>query len=292
MRAFVLLLITLVCVDDASACTRCRRFGTACIYAKPVVAAVAPVVQTIESTDVFVIQSNYPAPLVGQGTSAVVSNGGYQSLTLPLFDPSIYFSQSLQLIRAANDTNALQHERTSSLVERVAALQAPAVERLAAGQAASSVLRAAGLDPAHNMQGNSSAVVINRDAEGRLQVLPLSTEQIQSITSSVSASTSNVTTTIKTTDPQLGEATGKFPMLQTFCAKCHGTDVAQPGGGFYLGDDPQVVAAMRSRWFEITDDIGSGKMPKAGSPQPSDEQKARLIDELQAIIKSVPLPSP
>lgn len=281
MRWLLAVLCLMLLSVEAEACHRCGR--SACVYAQPVVAA--PIVQ--EKTDVFVIQSNYPAPLVGQGTSALVSNGGYQALTIPLIDPQLFINSSLRLVSDANALGAAAHERTANLVQRVAELQAPTVERLAAGQAASQVLRAAGLDPAHNTQGQSSAVVINRDASGQLQVLPLTATQVQSITSNVTASTTNITKAITTTEtPKLSEQGGKYPLFTKHCASCHGVNVAQPGGGLFLGDDPGVAAEMEKRWYAIEKSINTGKMPKNGATL-STEEKQGLAAELDAMIQTL-----
>lgn len=267
---------------EASACNRCGIFGRGCryysasTYVAPVVAA-APA-----SQNVYVIQNSYPAPLVGQGTSAVVSNGGYQSLTLPLFDPTAYFSQSLQLIKAANDTNALQHERTSALVQRVAELQAPTVERIAAGQAASQVLKAAGLDPAHNASGQASAVVISRNSDGQVQVLPLESGEAAKITARLSTTTTITGVMSSPAPPQA--AAGDYPLFAKFCASCHGTQLAAPKGGIFLGDDLNVATTMHNRWRNIEKEINSGRMPKGGPPLTDDEKRGVAL-ELDAMIR-------
>jgi len=278
MRWLLAVLYLMLFSVEAEACHRCGR--SACVYAQPVVTA--PIVQ--EKTDVYVIQSNYPAPLVGQGTSALVSNGGYQALTLPLIDPQLFINSSLRLVSDANTLSATAHERTANLVQRVAELQAPTVERLAAGQAASQVLRAAGLDPSHNTQGQSSAVIINRDASGQLQVLPLSQTQVQSLTTSITATSSNIVKSITTTDPpKLTGSDGTYPLFAKHCAACH-RDTAQPGGGLFLSDDPGVAAEMVKRWYSIEKSINTGKMPKNGATL-SQEEKIGLVLELDAMVQ-------
>jgi mono/diheme cytochrome c family protein len=268
---------------EASACNRCGLFGARCKY----VAAstyVAPVVAATPSQNVYVLQNNYPAPLVGQGTSAVVSNGGYQSLTISQFDPTAFLSQSLQLVKAGQDAATLAHTQAQTTAQRALELQAPTVERLAAGQAASQVLRAAGLDPAHNVSGQSSAVVISRTADGQVQVLPLESSEAARITARLSTSTT-ITSAIATTPaPQpLGESTG---LVGQFCGKCHGLDVAAPKGGLFIGDDADTAKGMRDKFYEISQEVGAKKtMPPADSPQPTDEQRAALLNEIATIIR-------
>lgn len=279
MRPMILILASAVAVSPsiAEACNRCGR--SACIYRQ---AVVAPVVQqVVQSPDVYVVQNNYPSPLVAGGSTAYTSTGvqGYQNATIPLLDPNQYFSQELQLLRAANDANALRSERSAALFQRVAELQAPVAERLAAGQAASMVLQAAGLDPSNKPAAlQSSAVVIRRDGAGGVQVQPLTQAQVESLTV---RTTQNVTTP----DAPL-PALGKFPMLTQHCAKCHGTDLAAPKGGFFLGDDENVAKSMKDRFFDIVEAIDSKSMPPADSPQPTDEERAAILNEIQSIIKT------
>jgi len=263
---------------DASACNRCNRYGTACYYYKP--AVVAPVVAPSVS-NVYVIQNSYPAPLVGQGSSSLVSNGGYQSLTISQFDPTAFLSQSLQLVKAGQDAATLAHTQAQATAQRTLELQAPTVERLAAGQAASQVLRAAGLDPAHNVSGQSSAVVISRNAEGQVQVLPLASSEVAKITASSTTITSSVATT---PHPQVvGQPTS---LLGQFCGKCHGLDVAAPKGGLFIGDDTETAKGMKAKFYELAQAVGTDKtMPPANAPQPTDEQRAAILNEVATIIR-------
>jgi hypothetical protein len=270
--AFLLLAVS---AADADACSRCRRFGTACYYYKP--AVVTPVV-AVPSQNVYVLQNNYPAPLVGQGSSALVSNGGYQSLTLPFFDPTAYLSQSLQLVKAGQDAATLAHSQSTTLAQRIVEGQAPAVERLAAGQAASQVLKAAGLDPAHNASGTSSAVVISRDSNGQVQVLPLQAAEAQAITARLSTSTT-ITSSIGTTPaPQPGsEVVG---LVAQHCGSCHGQQLTAPKGGFFLYDGATLTDSVYLKSKRLME---SGKMPK-GQPALPAETQAAILKEIDSFI--------
>lgn len=275
-------LATAMLPESAEACTRCGR--SPCRFVAHHAVA-APVVQHVvqQTPDVYVIQNNNPAPLVAQGSVGYTSTGpqGFQAATIPLLDPNQYFSQELQLLRAASDANALRSERSAALFQRVAELNAPVAERLAAGQAASMVLQAAGLDPSNKPAAlQSSAVVIRRDGAGGVQVQPLTQTQVESLT--VRTTAQNVTTP-EAPLPSLG---GKFPMLSQHCAKCHGTDLAAPKGGFFLGDDDNVSKTMKERFFDIVEAIDSKSMPPADSPQPTDEERAAILNEIQSIIKT------
>lgn len=277
--AFILLALF---AADASACSRCRRYGSACYYYKP--AVVAPVYAAPSVSNVYVIQSNSPQPLVGQGLSAYSSNGGYQSTVLPYYDPTAFLSQSLSLVKAGQDAASLAFSQANSHSQRVVELQAPAVERLAAGQAASQVLKSAGLDPAHNTSGGSTGFFISRGSDGQMQVMPLQTAEIQQLTQRLSTQTTITKSIASTPAPQPGN-TEPMSLLGQFCAGCHGLDVAAPKGGFYIGDDRDVAKTMRDKFFSITQHVAVKKtMPPANQPQPTDEQRAAILDEIQGII--------
>lgn len=285
MNRIAAFFVILACAPtSADACNRCGLFGNRCRYVATST-YVAPVVAAVPSvSNVYVLQNNYPAPLVGQGSSALVSNGGYQSLTLPLYDPTAFLSQSLQMVSAGQDYVKLAHSQALASHQRTLELQAPTVERLAAGQAASQVLRAAGLDPAHNTSGQSSAVVISRNADGQLQVLPLQAAEAQAITARLSTSTT-ITSAIATT-PQPQAVGTPASLLAQFCGKCHGLDIAAPKGGFFLGDDAETAKGMKAKFYEIAQAVGTDKtMPPANAPQPTDEQRAAILTESAEIIR-------
>jgi hypothetical protein len=224
MKAILpLLILVLVAPSAADACNRCGRFGGSCRYFRaPYVAPyrAKAVVKVVQAPDVYVVQNNFPTPLVAQGNTLYQSTGSYQAALLPFLDPNRYFEQELQLLRAVDQTNSIRSQRASVLIERIVELQAPAVERLAAGQAAQLVLQAAGLDPAHNVGGpTQQAVIINRDAAGRLQVLPLNAEQYRRLESSTTTITEEIGTVDvdRVPDP----VAAKYPLLTQHCGGCH-----------------------------------------------------------------------
>ncbi len=227
--------------------------------------------------DVYVVQNNNPAPLVAQGNT-LYQSVGYQSAVLPFFDPNSYFEQELQLHKAADVTAALRSERTASLVERIVALQTPAIERIAAGQAAQMVLRASGLDPRHN-SASASGVVISRNADGIVTVTQIDPVRAR-------AYAAGAATSITTTTRRLARiaTNGSYPMLTQFCAKCHGTQNASPKAGFYLGDSDAVARVMRDNWFKITKRVSKGSMPPAKAPQPTKEQRRAVLNDIESII--------
>jgi len=130
------LLIVLLLATSADACHRCGNYK-ACSYV-----AVQPVVQPAAT---YIINTTTTQPLVAGGSTAYVSNPlSLQQQMIPLLDPNQYFSQEMQLMKAADGVNALRHERTASLFKQTLELQAGTAERLAAGQAAAMALQAAG----------------------------------------------------------------------------------------------------------------------------------------------------
>lgn len=277
-RILIAIVAVLALSSGADACSRCGHYGTSCRYYRA--PYIAPIVKNyVTSPDVFVVQNNYPAPLVAQGATQYLSNGGYQAAVLPLLDPNQYFSQEMQLIKAATETQALRTERTASLFQKTMELQSSTVERLAAGQAAQMVLQASGLDPAHNTAGGENAVVISRNAQGLIQVLPLSGAQAQQL---VSSKLSRPIGNAAVTRPN-NSAT---PLLEQFCFKCHGLDVAQPKAGFYLGADVEVAKKMKDSFYKITRMVANHKMPPADSAQPTDQERAGILNEVEAIIAS------
>lgn len=262
-------------VAEADACHRCGR--SQCVYAAP--AYVAPVVAT-PTVNTYVINSNYPAPLVAGGTSAVVSTGGYQSQVLPLFDPQTYLSSSIELQKAVNGTMSLAFQQGNALAQRSLELQAPAVERLAAGQAASMVLQSAGLEPGKGATAGAQSFVFRRESNGAFHMEPLTTEQVERITLKVEAGTAAATPTPANGSPMI------YPLIGKYCAKCHGLDLATPKGGVFLGDDPNAAKWARENFFTILQQIRNQKMPPAAAPQPTQDERAGLLSELESIINS------
>lgn len=301
---WLLIVLVLLSASEAWACSRCGYYSS-CRYYAPVVQKqyVQPIVKQ-EQTDVYVVQNNYPQPLVAQGTSNVVaSTASYQQSVLPLLEPNQYFSQELQLIKAATQTGALRTERAMAAFQRVMELQAPAVERLAAGQAAAMVLQAAGLDPAHNKGGSSSAVVVS-NIQGKVQVVPLNAEQIQHLQQQQlpPAATggpapppppapghgTGITEPIHPPGPPAPAGNAKYPALSKFCFDCHGLQLSNPKGDFFIGEDQNIARTLRERFFDITQRVtkqGSGQMPPPDhAAQPTPEEKAAILNEIEAII--------
>lgn len=293
--AGIALLAFIFNASSAEACNRCGR--SPCRFVQQVAPVVAaPIVAT--PTNVYVVNNSYPQPLVAGGSTAVVSNGGLQSQLLPLFDPDRYLSARIELKKADALYAAQESAQLHGLVGQLAALQAPAVEKIAAGQAAIAAGQALSLalKATTSTAPQSSGYVLKPDGAGGMSVQALTEPQLAALTATVSTAT--VTTGVipstpgaaPTPLPQIPQAQpptpGKFPLLQKFCGACHGTGVPAPKGGFFLGDDDNVARSMRERFFDVVDSIDTKKMPPAASPQPTDEERAGILNEIQSIIKT------
>ncbi len=273
----------------ALGCRRCGRsscrggcFGYVAPYVAPVVAA--------PNTNVFVVQANYPNPLIGQGQSPAYSAGpqGFGSQALPFLDVNAYAQTQLQLIKAADQTNAIASERSMAFVQRVAELQAPAVERLAAGSAAAMVLSAAGLNPSVQGVSQSQAVVIEKDSAGNVRVRALEATEVQRIQTNVDNQlrpAPPVATPSPDAPPPIPPEEGAN--LGRFCYTCHGSGLATPAKGLKLGDTHELAGSMKLRFFDIAKRVKSKTKPMPPADykdQPTDEERAAILNEIGAII--------
>lgn len=243
------------------------------IYRDRIVKQFVPI--QVDQPDVFVIQNNNPAALVPQGdTLARVGVGGYQTAAIPFFDPTSYFSQEQELIKAAEQTQLLRIQSTQQLMQKVLELQAPSLEIAARGQAASAILSAAGLNQSLQTQ-SVQGVVITRDQNGQVQVLQLDTHQVQQY--------------LQHPHPVLKQPYQPTPqqnvsLVATYCYQCHGTQKASPSGGLYLGNTPEILDVMRQEKNSIINRVKDGTMPPAGAPSPSPQERQALLAELQQLL--------
>lgn len=298
MIRVALLLVLCFVPQTAEACTRCGRSPCRFVSHVATPVAAAPVVAT--PTNVFVVQNSYPSPLVAGGSTGYVSNGGLQSQLAPTFDFDRYASIRLELKKADAQYAAQDSQQLNALADKALAIQAPVVAAVAdahriaaAGQAVSATLRATQAAP------QSTGFVVQPDGRGGMSVQPLTAVQIQSLTATVATGATAAGTNGATPLPQIPQAQipqtqlpdaqsplGKFPLVQKFCGACHGTAVAAPKGGFFLGDDENVARSMRERFFDIVDAVDATRMPPASSPQPTDGERAGILSEVQSIIKA------
>src|SRR3990167_2337896 len=253
MKRFLLALgLVLLFAGDAAACGRCGIFGRGCRFAAQSY-YVAPYVAPT-ATQVFNFQNNYPGnlPLSAQGQS-VYANAPYgYSLAAQAYsvDAAAVLSQAARLTSNAQalSSDALAGFNTTAQLQLGSQLEVAKI--LALGQSNAQTLQAARSE-------SIRATITN----GKLEIQRVEAEQAEG---------------------------GPMPTLKLFCGKCHGLEVAQPKGSFYMGDDANVAKAMRERWFDITDRLDPNHpkaMPPKDAPQPSKEQRISIVNELQATIK-------
>ena len=227
--------------------------------------------------DVFVVENHLPTPLVPQGSSAFRSLGvpSYQANAIPLFDPNQYFQTELQLQKAASSTSEIRSARTAELVERVTALQAPAIAQLAQGHAAQMVLQAAGL-----VQSSANAApasfLITQDAHGQMV--------IKQVDPNCSSGSCQATQGQPQAQAPQAPAQPVLPLMNQFCANCHGEQSESPSGGFAMGVSGESIKNMKAEWFDLVAKVQDGSMLPASAPQPSQEQRANLLNELRELI--------
>lgn len=263
MRPFLIFTILLAFAADAQAlCLRCRHAscsGNPCNYVKPVAGPV------YEKTDVFVIQANYPnSPLVGQGTSAVVSNGGYQAAALQYFDVNRYLSQQYELRKASNEADAIADQRMSSFAAQVASDQAP----IALLQARVDQWERAGKMIGLTLPSSTPQSFLLTVSGNQVTQQALTLDQVQALLSG---------------QQPIKEPSSKYELTAKNCYSCHGMDLAQPKGGFFIGPDLNVATKMDSVFRKMKNMVESGEMPK-GATLTADE-KLKVIDELNAMIE-------
>ncbi|MGC3968951.1 MAG: hypothetical protein QM775_16740 [Pirellulales bacterium] len=258
--------------DAATACHRCGR--SPCVYQSHAVAA--EVVAQPTTTNVYVLPSvAYPQTLVGQGSTVYQSTAplGFQTGAQRLMDNQALLSQMMELSKARNETGALHLERTTTLYQQALKAESPALEKLAAGQALATVLQAHAPEPA--------ALVI-RSASGEVRVERLTTEQTQTLLGKVT----DAAKMPPADETETATDVGKYPLIKTFCAKCHGVELAQPSHGVHIGDDPRVAKWMRENFFDLRETVSRGAMPPARAPQPTPAQRVELVKEFESIIRA------
>ncbi|MFK8115593.1 MAG: DUF1592 domain-containing protein [Rubripirellula sp.] len=79
-----------------------------------------------------------------------------------------------------------------------------------------------------------------------------------------------------------GESPKQF--LATHCVRCHGSETQEAERRFDdLGDSPTTVAQLE-RWKDALDRINLGDMPPVDEPQPSDQLRVAIAEEMQSIL--------
>ena len=258
------------------------RYYTPRTYSRSYVKVIREQPIVVDQPDVFVVQNNLPAPITAQGDTLYrsgVAADGYQASAIPLFDPNAYARQALSLVKAANDTAALQAQRVDAFADRITAAQAASVEALARGEAAERVLTAAGLPQiGRGPDAAATGVVITRDAVGQLQVVQLAPSEAARYSVQANSNVSAANGRESASAGGVAEAS-QLPTVSRFCGACHGEQLAAPRGSLYLGSSPRSVRVIRDE-FQAIIDRASTDMPPADSPQPTPQERAQIVAEL------------
>ena len=74
------------------------------------------------------------------------------------------------------------------------------------------------------------------------------------------------------------------PLVKKFCGECHGGDNPEAGIAFAKYADEAGLLKDRKPWERSFDMISQGLMPPADSPQPTADEKAKLIEYLESTL--------
>ena len=256
--AFVLLLAA-----DADACSRCGRYYSACRYYK----APAPVQQVTYPNNSINVSYHY------QITQIPAQQGSTQYTLRDQF-------QSYQQVDLAIPASVALADRYASAGAQVMGIAGQAQQAAAAIQS--------------QALGNHSQAL--RIAE--TQVLANAGAQyLSALRAGLTANgVSVLNQQVHSGWPQTGGGLQAQQLstsaLNQFCASCHGTGLPQPKGNLYLGTDQQTAGEMKARYFAISERVNAKTMPPPEAPQPTDDQRRALMDEIRAAIKAVPQVQP
>jgi len=67
------------------------------------------------------------------------------------------------------------------------------------------------------------------------------------------------------------------PLIRKFCGGCHGTRNPMAGLSLLVYKDTAAVLKARSVWERVSKNVDAGYMPPAGAPQPTPEQRSRIV---------------
>lgn len=279
---------------DAEACGRCGLFGNRCKFAKAVVVAPAivaePVVVNRETpviiTNVFP-QANGAAVLAPQGLTGYTYGGFQQVSQAYTLDPAAVLRQAHQL---ATDTQALTKaglDGYTNVASLALQLNAQTSTPLAQGLAAATVLNAAGLSGNAAQQLNSGplSVRLYRDNAGQWQVDASDPTQQRSQTQVQASVRQNLGGSGLPPPPDVPEQAPPVAansLLSAKCASCHGLSLTEPKGGLYFDAGHQLDCNSAMKAIKA---VRRGTMPKNAKTSPlSEDEKARLVDELTALV--------
>ncbi len=74
------------------------------------------------------------------------------------------------------------------------------------------------------------------------------------------------------------------PVVTKYCGKCHSGKEPEAGIAFAKYPDEAAMLKDRKTWERSFEMISQGNMPPADSPQPTDDEKAKLLDYLEGAL--------
>ena len=304
MKSFLAAMAFIVIAQVASeseACSRCGLFGNRCrfaVVAAPVFAhhveAVAAPVQYQQQP--IVVNNIYPQP---NGAALLAQQGGttygiQSPAILRLTDPDLALRQAYELAKATQSLASSGVSGYNSMAALSLQLNADTNGPLARGAAATSVLNAAGLNPA-TAQFNQGplTIQITRDQTGALRVEQMNAGSPQQLNGGTQCHqncqppTSPASQPQGTTTPPDAPQSPSIPgtpgtsILAAKCASCHGLSLTEPKGGVFIDANQKLscVTALRAIGH-----VRRGTMPPSAKERPlPDADREALITELEVL---------
>lgn len=302
VSAMAFIVIALV-ASESDACSRCGLFGNRCrfaVVAAPVVAhhvvphhveAVAAPVQYQQQP--ILVNNIYPQP---NGAALLAQQGGttygiQSPAILRLTDPDLALRQAYELAKATQSLASSGVSGYNSMAALSLQLNANANDPLARGAAATSVLNAAGLNPATaQLNQGPLTIQITRDQTGALRVEQMNAGTVQQLNGNTQCQNCQPPAQSQpqgtTTPPDAPQAPGipgtpGTSILAAKCASCHGLNLTEPKGGVFIDANQKLscVTAMKAIRH-----VRRGTMPPSAKERPlPDADREALITELETL---------
>ena len=84
--------------------------------------------------------------------------------------------------------------------------------------------------------------------------------------------------------PKPSYSSDVLPIVKKYCAECHGSDEPEAGISFAKYADEAALLKDRKTWERCFEVISQGAMPPADSPQPTAEERAKLVEYLEGTL--------
>ncbi len=304
VSAMAFIVIALV-ASKSDACSRCGLFGNRCRFAVVAAPVVAHHVQHVEAVAApiqyqqqpIVVNNIYPQP---NGAALLAQQGGttygiQSPAILRLTDPDLALRQAYELAKATQSLASSGVSGYNSMAALSLQLNANANDPLARGAAATSVLNAAGLNPATaQLNQGPLTIQITRDQTGALRVEQMNAGSPQQLNGNSqchpncqqpqppaqSQPQGTATPPDASQAPSIPGTPGTS-ILAAKCASCHGLSLTEPKGGVFIDANQKLscVTALRAIGH-----VRRGTMPPSAKERPlPDADREALITELETL---------